>query len=257
MTRQLTVCILAALLMGAAFSSEQVQTLSPAQAALESARQNNKYVFIMFWKDNDPATQAVRQTLNSALAAQSDKASSVLVRTKDSAEKPIIDQYSVSRSPMPLVLAIAPNGAVTGGFSLKLTEQDVTGAIVSSGHAACIKANQASKLVFLCVQPAGGTSELPAGVTEFKADPQYNQSTEIVVVRADDPAEATFLKALAVNPRTTVVVSTLLAPPRQLVATFEGAFTKEQAIEKLKAAQSGACADGKCGPGGCKPAAVK
>ena len=58
---------------------------------------------------------------------------------------------------MPLVLAVAPNGAITGGFPLKLTEQDVAGAFVSPGTAGCLKAMQARKLVLLCVLPAGET----------------------------------------------------------------------------------------------------
>ena len=261
MNRQLTVCILAMLPLVAALSprvqAQQVQTLSPAQAALESAQQSQKYLFIMFWKNDDAATKAMRQTLDSSLTAQSDKASSVFVMMKDPTEKAIVDQYGVSRSPMPLVLAIAPNGAITRGFPLKLADEDVGSAIVSPAHAACLKANQTDKLVLLCVQPAGPAPELPSGVTAFKADSQYNKSTEIVIVHADDPIEADFLKGLAISPKTTVTVTTLLAPPRQIVATFEGTFTKEQAIEKLKAAQAGCCPDGKCGPGGCKPSSKK
>ena len=134
MNRQSTVCVVVVLLLGAALApsvqAQQVQTLSPAQAALESARQANKYLFIVFFKDNDTATQAVGQTLGSSMAARADKATSIYVNTMDSAEKAIVDQYGVSRSPMPLVLAVAPNGAVTGGFPLKLTEQNVAGAIL-------------------------------------------------------------------------------------------------------------------------------
>jgi hypothetical protein len=257
MTRQLAVCILATLLLGAALTpqvqAQQFQTLSPAQAALDSARQTHKYLFVLFFKDNDAATQAVGQTLNSSVTALADKATLIYVNTKDSTEKAFVDQYGVSRSPMPLVLAIAPNGAVTGGFPLKLTEQDVVGSLLSPAHAACVKANQARKLAFLCVQPTGAGTELPAGATAFKADPQYNAVTEIVVVQAADPAEAGFLKALGISSSTNVTVTALLAPPRNVVAKFEGPFTKEQAIEKLSTAQGSGCSGGKCGPGGCKP----
>ncbi len=147
------------------------------------------------------------------------------------------------------MLAVAPNGAVTGAFALKLTEKDVAGAFVSPAAAACLKAVQARKLVLLCIQPAG-SAELPAGVREFKADANYGPATEVVTLRADDPGETTFLQALHVKP-TAAPVTAFLAPPGRQLGTFQGTtVTKQQLVEKLKAA-SQCCPGGKCGPGGC------
>lgn len=226
---------------------------SPAQAALASARQSQKYLFILFWKEANPASQGVKQTLDAALARRSGQATSVLVQINDPAEKAVVDQFGVSRSPMPLVVAVAPNGAITGGFPLKLTEQDVAGAFVSHGTASCLKAAQARKLVLLCVQPAGVAAGLPAGVSEVKADPQYGPATEIVIVRADDASEAGLLKMLELNPKSQGMTTALLVPPGRRLAVFEGAFTKAQVADKLKTAQGGCCPGGKCGPGGCCP----
>jgi hypothetical protein len=226
---------------------------SPAQAAMASAAGGGKYQFILFYKQDDAATQAVRQTLEAALAKRSGQAGSVLVRTTDPAEKAVVDQFGVSRSPMPLVLAVAPNGAVTGGFPLKLTERDIAGAFVSPGTAACLKGAQARKLVLLCVRPAQGSIGLPGGVAEMKADPQYGPATEVVTVRADDAAEAVLLKVLELSPKAGVVTTALLVPPGRRLAVFEGPFTREQVAEKLRSAQGGCCPGGKCGPGGCCP----
>lgn len=161
----------------------QATPTSPAQAALAFAAQGQKYLFIVFYKQDDASTQAVRKTLETALAKQGGRAMSVLVKTTDPAEKAIVDQFDVSRSPMPLVLAIAPNHAVTGGFPLKLTEADVVEAFVSPGLANCLKGTQARKLVLLCVRPAGGNAELPSGAREVLADPQFGPVTEVVTVR--------------------------------------------------------------------------
>jgi hypothetical protein len=38
-----------------------------------------------------------------------------------------------------------------------------------------------------------------------------------------------------------------------VLGTFEGSVTKEQLIDRLKAAQGSCCPGGKCGPGGCCP----
>ncbi len=226
---------------------------TPAQAALASARQGQKYLFVLFWKEDNAATQGVKRTLDAALAGRGGRAASVLVKTTDPAEQAVVDQFGVSRSPMPLVLAVAPNGAVTGGFPIRLTEEDVAGAFVSPGMAECLKATQARKLVLLCVRPAGRSSETPAGVAAVKADPQYGPATEVVTVQADDPAEANLLKVLELNPKAGAVVTALLVPPGRRLAVFEGEFTKEQVTEKLRSAQGGCCPGGKCGPGGCCP----
>lgn len=232
---------------------QQKQAPSPAQAGLQSAQRNQQYLFILFWKEDNAATHAVKQTLDAALASRSDQASYMMVNTTDPGEKVVVDQFAVGRSPMPLVVAVAPNGAITGGFPLKLTEQEVAGAFVSPGMASCLKATQSRKLVLLCVQPPGGSDGLAAGVSDIKADPQYGPATEVILVRADDAGEAGLLKMLKLSPKAGVPTTALLVPPGRCLAVFKGSFTKAQVVEKLKSAQGSCCPGGKCGPGGCCP----
>lgn len=227
---------------------------SAGQAAIADAARTNRYVFILFARADDAATQAVRQTLQAALARRGAQATSLEVRVTDPAEKPMVEQYGVSRAPMPLVLAVAPNGAITGGFPLKLTEAQVAQAFVSPAVAQCLKAVQARKLVLVCVQQTPGAA-LQQGVRDFHADPQYRTASEIVTVQAGDPAEADFLKRLQVPARPNGPVTVLLAPPGSSLGAFTGAITKEQLIDKLKASKSccpgGCCPGGCCGPNGC------
>jgi hypothetical protein len=74
-----------------------------------------------------------------------------------------------------------------------------------------------------------------------------------VAIDPADPAEASFLRDLQVDPRANTSVTVLLAPPGSVVGKFDGAVTKEQLVAKLQTAQSNPCAGGKCGPGGCGP----
>jgi hypothetical protein len=243
------VVVILGLEVGLRGSAQAPQTTSPAQAALLSAQQQNKYLFILFWKENGPATHAVKQALDAALARRGGQAAAVAVNTADAAESAVVAQFGVSRSPMPLVVAVAPNGAITGGFPLKLTEQDVAAAFVSPGTAACLKGTQARKLVLLCVQPSG-TRELPIGIRDFKADTQLGPATEIVTIQADDPTEAGLLKALKIAPAATTVTA-LIIPPGSSLGNFDHTATKQQLVDRLKSAPNTCCPDGKCGPGGC------
>ena len=93
---------------------------------------------------------------------------------------------------MPLVLAIASNGAITGGFPTKFEERDLLSAFASPGAEKCLKALQEGKLVLLCVQNDSTTSNREAlqGVEDLTADKRYANATEIVVLDPRDEAEA-------------------------------------------------------------------
>ncbi len=220
-----------------------------ASTAMAGASHEGKYVFVLFHKEDDEATRATRQTLQTALAKRSAQAASVSVRVGDPAAKALVERYGVARSPMPLVLAVAPNGAVTGGFAVKLTEQDVAKAFVSPGQAAAMKGVQVRKLVLVCALPAGAAT-VPEGVRDFKADARYGAATEVVNVRLDDAAEAGFLKALQIDSGAKTPVTALLVPPGRLLGTFPATATKQQMVERVTSLQ-GCCPGGKCCPGGC------
>jgi hypothetical protein len=208
---------------------------SSGQVAMEAASRRQQFVFFLFWKDDNPATQAMRQTLVQTLKGRAGQATCVAIQTTDPAEKALVDQFGVSRAPLPLVLAVAPNGAITGGFPQKVTDAQLTEAFVSSGMARCLKALQDRKLVFLCVQPA--TQIVPAGVQAFQADPQYQSYTEVVALNPADAAEAATLQKFQVDPRT-VAVTLFLAPPGNLLGKYDSNVTKQQLIDKLKSSKS-------------------
>ena len=228
---------------------------SKGSAAMQQAAAAEKYLFVFFWKDQNPQTDAAWQGFQAATANAGQWANVVSVGINDPAEKPLVDRYGLTRAPMPLVMSFAPNGAVTKAFPGKVDEQQLQTALVSPGYAQCLKSLQERKLVLLCVQhvqPQARTV-LPRGVVDFKSDPNYATSTEIVPLNADDAAEASFLKELKVDSRTPGPVTLLMAPPGTVVGKFDGAVTKKEIVAKLATAQSSCCPGGQCGPGGCGP----
>jgi hypothetical protein len=255
----LGVPLLATLALGVAVCAAQTappkeEPVSPGAEAMKTAAKNHKYLFIYFWRDDTPQHNQMRGVFQAALAKMTDKADSVEIQVDDATEKKVVARLGVGRSPMPLVLAVAPNGAVTKGFVTKFDEKQLWQAFVSPGTAACMKALQDRKLVLLCVEPANARVEqvsLQQGVQEFTADEEYVKTTQVVILSAGDKAEAAFLKDLRVDPKTTAKVTVLIAPPAVVVGTFAGDVTKDQLVEKLKASQSSCCPGGKCGPGGC------
>jgi hypothetical protein len=233
----------------------QAGQTSPGQAAIDRTTAAQKYAFIFFWKDKTPQTDKAWGILQPAMAKLADSAEVVSIQIADPAEKQVVDKYGVTRAPMPLVLAVAPCGAITKAFPKPFVENELRAAFVSPGTQRCLKALQDRKLVLLCVlnQAAQqGRMTVPQGVQDFKADQRFGRYTEVILVNANDAGEAKFLKEFQVSTHASEPMTVFLAPPGVVVGTFGGAATKETLVAKLAAAQSG-CAGGSCGPGGCGP----
>ena len=117
-------------------------TVSPGQAAIERAAAANKYAFLFFWKEQNRQTDAVWNELQPAIGRVADAAECVSVQTTNPAEKALVDHYGASRAPMPLILAIAPNGAITKALAGKFDERQFSAAFVSPCTQRCLKALQ-------------------------------------------------------------------------------------------------------------------
>ncbi len=105
--------------------------VSPAQAAIDRAAAANRYIFLFFWKGKGPPTEKAWAAFQSAMAKLADTAQAVSVRITDPAEKKLVDKYGVSHGPMPLVLAVAPCGAITKAFARTFDEKELRTAFVS------------------------------------------------------------------------------------------------------------------------------
>ncbi|OHB80913.1 MAG: hypothetical protein A2V98_05590 [Planctomycetes bacterium RBG_16_64_12] len=223
-------------------------------AAIKQASEAGKYLFIFLSKADDDQTLAMRKVFDQAMEKVADRAQSVAVDIADASETAIVDKFDLSRAPMPLVLALAPNGAITGGFPTQFDEQQLVDAFATPGTEKVMKSLQDGKLVFVCVQNGTTISNDAAlqGVRDFKADVRYASATEIVTLDPSDQAEAGFLTDLQVPSDTKEAVTIFVVPPGQAIGKIEGATNKDALIELLSKANTG-CGPGGCGPGGCGP----
>ena len=104
-------------------SATRFRGASAGIKAIKQAAADNKYLFAFFWSSNNDQTAAMRKVFEQATAKVTDRAQAVAVRVSDPAERGIVKKFDLDRAPMPLVLAIAPNGAIMGGFPTKFEER--------------------------------------------------------------------------------------------------------------------------------------
>jgi hypothetical protein len=214
---------------------------SNAELAMQAAAEQGKFAFLLFHRTDDAATSQMAEQLTQGVGGRQDQALMAYVNVAEPAEKAIIEKLGVSRTPLPLTLAIAPNGAITGVFVQKLGAASVDQAIVSPAMMASMKSLQEGKIVVVCVHESREVG-VPGAVTQIKKDPHYANRTTTVSLLAADPAEAKFLsnmkiKAAAVQGVTMVV----LAPPGVLVDKFDATATGSQISAAL--AKAGKCCD--------------
>ncbi|TWU61897.1 hypothetical protein V7x_35870 [Crateriforma conspicua] len=242
-------CLVSAepILAATAPASESIPE-GPAGVAMRNAAAQDKYLFVYFWKQSDPPTQAMRAVFEKATSQMNDVADAISVQITDASNAAMVKKFGVSRAPMPLALAIAPNGAITRGLPVKFDEQQLKAAVVSRGTSHCLKALQDRKLVLLCVKHQTGPNDFP-GAYEFTQDERYSAASQIVRIDPSDSSEHGFLQSLKIDPSADQGVMVVLSPPGQPVATFKSDVTKDQIIERLAAASASCCPGGQCGPG--------
>jgi hypothetical protein len=227
------------------------QAPSKGLAAIDLAARANKYLFIFIFKQDDAQTRTMGEVFNSATTALAARADSVVVPITDPSEAGLVSKFRIGQAAMPLVLVLAPNGAVTGGFPGNFTKEQLMGAFVSPCMEKSLGVLQQGKLVLLCVQNGRtrGNAEAMNGVRAFKADQKYGQATEIVMMDPGQPGERPFLTKLGIQNPLEEATTILLAPPGSIVGTFRGATDKNQIIATLTKAIS-SCGSG-CQPGQC------
>jgi hypothetical protein len=196
-------------------------------SAVEKAASSKRYLFAFFWKEENDQTRTSRAVFEAAVKKVADRAQSVAVRIDDPAERRIVDKFQLDRAPMPLVLVLAPNGAITGGFPSRVEEAALLGAFATPCSERSMKALQENKLVLVCVQNEATRSNQAAmrGVGDFQADPRYHEVTEIVMLNPAEAGEASFLRDLKISPKTEQAVTAFMAPPGMVIAEFTGATT--------------------------------
>lgn len=240
-----TLVVSAACLASQVLSAQEPVKASKPELAIQSAAENDKLIYLLFCKANDAATMALADTIDEAVKGQSGQSTSCVVRLNDPAERLVAEKYQLTRAPMPMVIGVHPNGAVTGYFNGKTTVEQLSQCVVSAKKAECMKALQQNQLVLVCLQtqPKQG---IPVGVRGLQADPHFAKRTHVVTVAVNDPAEASFLAGMDVNPKSTIPLTVFLAPPGAMVGKFSTTATKEQLAAKL--AEAGKC----CNDENCK-----
>ncbi len=213
--------------------------------ASQKASQAGKFLLIYYFDTNTDS--AFKTSFDKQSRELKNKADTIRIDVKNPDESWLVDKFKVYNAPLPLVLVVAPNGAVTGSFMQSLPEDKLKSTIVSPATQQCLLAVQQRKLVFVCLQ--GKTTQnndvALSGVQQFAKDPKYGKFTEIVVVDPLDKNETQLLSQLNANLKSSTATTILLSPNGQTIGKWEGATSKSDILKSLMSMKR-SCGDPKC-----------
>lgn len=241
-TSSMYLMFLSAMMLGNSVAPAWGQSAaSRAEREVAQASQQGKYTFLVFYQQQDAATDAMVGTLKQSLTGKAEKALISYVQVGDPAEQGLVKKYGVTRAPMPLTIALAPNGAITAISPRRIDATKINDAFVTPAGAASLKALQEQKIVFVAVHSGGQLNE-PQVIAAFSNDPHFRERMGVVAINANDEREKSFLKDLTVDgsahsPASLVV----LAPPGVMVGKFSASATKAEIAAAI--AEAGKCCD--------------
>ncbi|UUO06515.1 hypothetical protein M4951_24625 [Blastopirellula sp. J2-11] len=234
-------CLLTAA-VGSSFAQTQESDLS---ATLQQSQQAGKFTFVLFYRDNAAQTQQMLNVVNQTLAARSEQVTIATANVMSPAGQAMAEKFRVSRAPMPMTVAVAPNGAVTGLFSRQVSKAGLDAAIVPPVMMECMKQLQDQKLVFVCLTRSEQAS-VPTGVRTMQLDPLFKDRIALIGLNVEDAAETKLMQQLKVSAdQVQGPYAALIAPPGVLVGHFNSASTADQIAAAIHKAGK-CCEDPNC-----------
>ncbi len=223
------------------------------QEAIESANKSGLAVFLVITDPGNANTQQAIDIANQAHAKYV-KSEVVQMNRSDAGNKDLVAKYGVSIAPLPLILVIASNGVVTGGYPLYQATADLLVKVIPSPvKADVMKALSNGKSVFLVVSRKDMTEKDGVMNTCAQACIEMQNNAKLVGLDLDDKNEKAFIAEMKIDPTISSPQTFVINSKGQITGTFGddvNTTTLVATAKKLPAAK-GCCPSGSgagCGP---------
>jgi hypothetical protein len=187
-------------------------------------------------------------------AKKSCSKSEVLTMDKaDKANAELVKKYGLAGSQTPLILVIASNGVVSGGYlKSQATAENLVDAIPTKKQAEALLGFSENKPVMVVISKKTMTDKTIAIEECKKAAKELNGNAVVVDVSLDDKSEAAFIKLL--NPDLTASKTNVMVfnNKGQFSSKFESPVKSMDLVSAAKKAPSGGCCPGGSSKG-CAP----
>lgn len=224
-------------------SSQKHSAPESANKAIALAQQNCEFLFMLFYEKKDNSFQEMQKTVQAFSKNSAKTIKTYEALTTDSKESDVIQKYGINRTPLPVLLVFAPNGAITGGFPQKVTEEQLSSCMVPKLIMNILKSVQAKKVALVLLQNKNTkfNTETTNVANEFSKDNRLLGYVDIIKQDPSDGDIKDFLTQCKIESTTKEATTVLIVPPGKIGGVYSGKITKETLITGLVACSGGGC----------------
>jgi hypothetical protein len=213
---------------------------------LDDAAKHKEVAFVLVVEPGASGTQALRSLAQEA-AKKVKKAVFVEFDRADPENAALVNRLGVLSAPVPLILVVAQNGTVSGGFgAATATVEGLVAAVPSPKQSEVLKALQEGKAVFLVVSPPNANG--PSADACMRACSEIAPGGVVIKIDLNDDAEAAFLTQLKVDRSARESAILVVNPQGQITGTFTGPVEAPLLVDAAKKKLGGCCPPSATGP---------
>ncbi|HLP57437.1 MAG TPA: hypothetical protein VK186_01340 [Candidatus Deferrimicrobium sp.] len=220
-----------------------------AKGAIDEAARTGQFLLLTFYNTQDPALTALSTTIADFRKSTAKKTAIYNANISDPNEKETVDRYKTWRARLPLLLVIAPNGALTGGYQQTATQDQLKQSVeISELNLKILKQLQEGKVVLVSLQnnTTQFNMESAKAIDEFTSDAQFKQYSGSVLADPTAQDSQEFLKQVGLTEPITEATVVILMPPSTIGKILKGNITKADISNSLQACTAGSgCCPGK------------
>jgi len=222
------------------------------KSEIENANKAGKAIFLVVTDSKSDENGKALQIANDANASYPDSKVIILDRA-NTENRELVTKYQLASASLPVILVIASNGVVSGGYLLQQATPDLlVKAIPSPKKADVLKTLSEGKSVFMVVSSKNMSKKSDIVNTCQQACIEMENKAKIIEVNLDDPQEEQFLAELKIDRQITEPKTYVINAQGQLTGTFDSNVNSATLTASAKkVAASGCCAPGSgksCGP---------
>ena len=223
----------------------------PGYQAFTKASEADKFLILYLYSGTSESE--LKTSYTNVHSALQKSLHSVSIDVHNSSASFLIDKYNLRYAPVPLVLVIAPNGAILGSFKSPFSAKQVKAIFRTPKTQQCLLAFQERKLVFISVQNKETTENTAAldGIKQFKKDNLFYKVSDVILLNPKDTSETQLLSQLKIQPDIKIAQTFLLVPPGRILGMWKGATNPNDFLKRLKSL-SRSCSTPSCVDPTCK-----
>ena len=238
------------LLMFALLSHAQPTT--NANSAITSAAAAKEFLGLVFYEKQDTSLTGMTSSIAAFNKTLAKKITVFKASLSDPVNKDVAGKYGIQGGgDLPILLILAPNSAITGGYPKAVTSVQLKQSIsVSDLMLKTLQPLQEQKVALVALQNTTTKFNMEswAGVSDFASDPNFKQV--VTAIKADPSAAGSqeFMKQCQLVAPLTEATVVVLLPPGRIGKVFKGKVAKVDILGALQSCSSGSsCKPGSCG----------